>query len=213
MAHSGAHQPGETIRYGVHVAPEAELRVLGTVANKRALELGCAYSNAVALAHLGTHVITVDPSAERLARVRAEADAHEVKVETHQGDLADLAFLRADSIDVALSIDTLPEVDDLGRLVRQVHRVLKHDAAFVFAYEHPLAAALSGAEHPYFDAAPRAAERGGEAVTHHPRAIGDVFTTLVRSGFRVDLIAEPRSRSGAADTPVTIIWRARKEGV
>ena len=49
----------------------------------------------------------------------------EVRVELRQGDVADLAFLRADSIDVAFSAYAFDDVEDLARVFRQVHRVLK----------------------------------------------------------------------------------------
>ena len=58
-------------------------------------------------------------------------------------DAADLAFLRADSIDVALAAGLLGEVEDIDRLFRQVHRVLRPGAPFVFSYEHPIALAIA----------------------------------------------------------------------
>ena len=61
------------------------------------------------------------------------------RVDWRVGDLADLAFLRADSIDAVLSVHALSEVDDSARVFRQVERVLRPNAPFVFSYEHPFA--------------------------------------------------------------------------
>ncbi len=138
-----------------------------------------------------------------------------MKVEWRTGDLADLAFLRAESIDVAFSAYSVAEVDDAARLFRQVQRVLKPNGPFVFSYEHPMALCLgaSGAiERSYFDPGPIDVERHGERVLVHARGVGDVFTELGRAGFRVDTILEPRPDSPGARVPSTIVWRARKEG-
>ena len=106
---------------------EAELRLCGDVRNKRVLDLGCGRGeNAVALAKQGAHVIAVDQSADAARRrARRSPTQHEVRVEWHQSDVADLAFLRADSIDLTLAAGLLTEVDDVDRLFRQVHRVLR----------------------------------------------------------------------------------------
>src|SRR5205807_6455173 len=87
----------------------------------------------------GAHAIAVDRSAAQLSLARKLADSAEVRVEWHEGDAADLAFLRADSIDVAFAACVLGEVEDIDRLFRQVHRVLRPGAPFVFSIEHPMA--------------------------------------------------------------------------
>src|SRR5262249_27148121 len=108
------------------------------VRGKRVLELGCgAGENAVAFARQGAHTIALDASRAQLALGRNLAEAEEVRVEWHASDAADLAVLRADSIDLAFSAGLMGELEDLDRLLRQVHRVLRPGSAFVFAYEHP----------------------------------------------------------------------------
>jgi SAM-dependent methyltransferase len=145
-------------------------------------------------------------------------------------EAADLAFLRADSIDLAFSAGLLAEVEDVDRLFRQVHRVLRPGAAFVFAYEHPLAlcAGRDDAEpgglplgnlevrRSYFDVGPIEFARDGEKLTLWQRTIADVFGALHRAGYRVDALLEPepvRSADPGPALPTTIVWRARKEGV
>jgi len=75
----------------------------------------------------------VDFSAEQLAFARRLADRESVRIELREGDLADLAFLRAETIDLVFSAYAFGFVEDLGRVFRQVHRVLKGDAALVFS--------------------------------------------------------------------------------
>src|SRR5262245_36978113 len=93
-----AELPLDVVSYGPDCASEAELKLLGRVEGKRVLELGCGGgSTAVALAKQGAKVIAIDGSTEQLAQARRLSEREEVAVEWHQGDLAELAFVRADT--------------------------------------------------------------------------------------------------------------------
>ena len=220
-----------TVAFGADLPADDDLRLCGDVTGKRVLDLGCgAGENAVVLAGRGAHVIAVDASAGRLAAARRLADAAEVRVEWHQCDASDLAFLRADSIDLALATGLIGEVDDLDRLLRQVHRVLRPGAPFVFSFDHPVALCLGRDEvapgalplgarelrRSWFDAAPCPIRRHGETMHVVPRTISAVFASLHRAGYRTELLLEPeslRSEDPGPALPTTVVWRARKEGV
>jgi SAM-dependent methyltransferase len=209
---------------------DAVVRLLGNVRGKRVLELGCGTGEAaVRFAQEGATVIGVDGSAEHIANARAASEAAEVRLELHSGDLADLAFLRADSIDVAFSEGALAQVSELGRLFRQVHRVLRHGANFVFTLPHPVALGTEVEPSPegalplgrtylsrsYFDTSPIDVGTDGQSLLLTRHTVTDVFTGLTRTGFRVDTLLEPepvRAQGGRALLPATIVWRARKEG-
>jgi ubiquinone/menaquinone biosynthesis C-methylase UbiE len=195
---------------------DRELRLLGDLRGKRVLDLGCGTgAAAIAFAQQGAIVIALDASDARLAHARERAERDEVKVEWRKGDLADLAFLRAESIDAAFSADAVAEVDDAARLFRQVQRVLKPNGPFVFSYEHPMALCIGPSEavaRSYFEPGPIDVERDGETARVYTRGIGEVFTELGRAGFRVDTVLEPRPDTPGARVPATIVWRARKEG-
>jgi SAM-dependent methyltransferase len=220
----------DTVTFGPGLPTDVELRLCGDVKGKRVLDIGCgAGENAIACARNGAHVIALDTSRGQLTLARKLAAAAEVRVEFHDSDAADLAFLRADSIDLALAIGILGEVDDVDRLLRQVHRVLRPGAAFVFSFDHPMALAIGrdddtpgtlplGAlevRRDYFAADPVAVVRNDERIMVYPRSIADVFASLHRAGYRVDVLLEPETASddpGPA-IPRTLLWRARKEGV
>lgn len=211
---AATNPPTDVLLYGPDGPTERELRLLGDVREKRVLDLGCGTGQAaVALARQGAIVIGLDASEGQLERARQIADREEVKVEWRKGDLADLAFLRAESIDVAFSAFAVAEVADVARLFRQVQRVLKPGAPFAFSYEHPFS--LVGTPpvgHSYFDPGPALVERNGEPIHLYLRTIGEIFTELGRAGFRVDTIAEPEFGAVDGRIPSTIVWRARKEG-
>jgi SAM-dependent methyltransferase len=232
----GSAPPGDArgagvVHYGRDLPTEAELRLIGDVRGKRVLDLGCGEgANAVVFARAGAHVIAVDRSVDALAQGRRRADEAEVRVEWHQGDVADLAFLRADSIDVTLAAGLLAEVDDVDRLLRQVHRVLRASAPFVFSYDHPMALAVGRDDaapgglplgrlevrRSYFEPGPLHVVRDGQDLTLYPRTVSEVFAALHRAGYRVDALLEPellRSGDPGPAAPTAIIWRARKEGV
>jgi SAM-dependent methyltransferase len=195
---------------------ERELRLVGAVSGKRVLDLGCGTGRAaITFAKLGAIVIAVDGSRERVERARARAETDEIKVEFRETDLADLAFLRADSVDVVYSGDAVGEVDDVPRLFRQVERVLRPHAAFVFTYDHPMGRCVGpdgSIARSYFDPGPVVETRGSETVQRFTRTVGEVFTDLARAGLRTDTILEPRPEGPGARVPTTIVWRARKEG-
>jgi ubiquinone/menaquinone biosynthesis C-methylase UbiE len=212
----------DVARYGPDIPTEAELKLCGNVEGKRALELGGTAQAAIAFAKQGAHAIAVDSSSDRLADLRRRADEDEVKIELHESDLADIAFVRADSIDLAFSSYAFDDVDDLNRVFRQVHRVLRQDCPLVFSLSHPSYAMIDdAAEDPllvrrsYF-------ERSTDGEKPH-RTISELFTGLIRSNFRVDTILEPspanagpRSsewREAFRYVPRTLIIRARKEGI
>jgi SAM-dependent methyltransferase len=193
-----------SITFGPGVPDEAELRLCGDVSGRRVVELGLADpSNAVTVASLGGRAIGVDPDEARADAARRAAEAAGVRVEVHRGDLADLGFATSASVDLVLSVWSLQHVDDLPRLLRQVHRVLKPGAPFVCSLPHPIAAMLEG----------------GEVVLRKPywsggRTVSALFTAITRADFQVDVMLEPAPVSGKdAFVPAALLLRARKLGV
>jgi SAM-dependent methyltransferase len=198
-----------SVWFGNGVADDGEFRLCGTVTGKRTIELGIgpvpagAFPNAVILAQGGAKSIAVDPSPERIAELRRMAEQAEVRVECHQGELADLGFATSGSVDLVVATQTLDDVDDLPRLLRQVHRVLKPDASFVLSLTHPVASMFD----PGVDAPQR---RYGSTV----RSLGELFMSFERSNFRIDVLHE-LAPLGAREAlvPSVLLLRARKLGV
>lgn len=220
----------DVVHYGPDIPTEADLRLLGPLEGRRVLELGCGGGPmTVAMAKQGARVIAVDESAQQLARARGLADREEVKVELHQGDLADLAFVRADTVDVALSVYSLGAVADLDRVFRQVHRVLRPEAPLVVSLPHPVFRAMQPNSNPpcfertYFDRAPIPWTFGNDSGNDYPLTISDLFTSLTRANFRVDAVLEPEPAKSKHRSsywtdmmqwiPSTLVVRARKQGI
>jgi len=219
---SGLDLPTDVVTYGPDVAREDTLKLLGNVDGKRVLDLGCgAGHNAIALARQGAKVIGVDESSDQVADARAACEREKVKVELHHAPLAELAFIRADTIDAVLSVWGLVPVDDIDRVFRQVDRVLRPEHPLVLSMPHP-AFAMVDTDDPerrirraYWEPAPT------KGII--PRTISALFTSLGRANFRVDTVLEPQPTTGGPRTiawhdhmqyvPATLIIRARKQGI
>jgi SAM-dependent methyltransferase len=233
--HSAGYQEGarlstDVAHYGPDIGTEADYRLLGDLKGKRVLELGCGGAQcSIAFAKQGATAIGVDFSAEQLAFARRLCDREEVRIELHLSDLADLAFLRADTIDLVFSAYAFGYVEDLNRVFRQVHRVLKVGAPLVFSLPHPAYDMLDDdsaepllVRRSYFDRSPIDYEYNGIGFTDYHHTIADLYMSLVRASYRVDLMMEPEPTAAGPRSPFwrppftsvprTLIVRARKEG-
>jgi SAM-dependent methyltransferase len=193
------------LSYGARIPHEGELRLCGDLNGKRTIELGISPDiNALALAQAGSKAMALDPDPSRIAAGRAAAEADGVRVQFHQGDLADLGFAPSGTVDLVLAVGSLDGVDDLARVLRQVHRVLRPEAPLVLSMTHPISSMLDGAEvvlrRPY-----------GQGPS---RSLSDLFLSLQRTNFRVDVIHElfPVGQLNAM-VPTALVMRARKLGV
>jgi SAM-dependent methyltransferase len=233
--HSAGYQEGarlstDVAHYGPDIGTEADYRLLGDLKGKRVLELGCGGAQcSIAFAKQGATAIGVDFSAEQLAFARRLCDREEVRIDLHLSDLADLAFLRADTIDLVFSAYAFGYVEDLNRVFRQVHRVLKVGAPLVFSLPHPAYDMIDDdstepllVRRSYFDRSPIDYEYNGIGFTDYHHTIADLYMSLVRTSYRVDLMMEPEPnaagprspfwRAPFTSVPRTLIVRARKEG-
>lgn len=191
--------------FGDDISGERDLRLVGDVRGKRVLELGLppGPANSVALAQAGARVIAVDNSLDRIATGRRAAESAGVRVEFQHAELFQLGFATSSSLDLVLCVERLTSVDDVDRLLRQVHRVLKPEAAFVAVLEHPAHAMFDGDE-------PIARRRYGTATN---LTIGDLCMSLQRSNFALDVLYELYAKSKPrAVVPCTLAVRARKLG-
>ena len=219
---AGLDLPTDVVSYGPDIPREDALKLLGNVDGKRILDLGCgAGHNAIALARHGAKVIAVDESSDQVAEARAACEREGVRVELHHAPLAELAFIRADTIDAAISVHGLAPVADIDRVFRQVDRVLRPEHPLVLSMPHP-AFAMVDAE----DNEPRIQRSYWDPAVIDgdvPRTISYLFTSLGRANFRVDTVLEPEPLAAGPRgpqwhdhmryVPATVIFRARKQGI
>jgi SAM-dependent methyltransferase len=219
--------PVDVVSYGPDIPDESSLRLLGSLEGRRSLVLGVGNGRIpMVLARQGAHVIVIDPDHGALEDARDLADAEDQRLELHQGDMADLAFVRADTVDVALSVYDLGRFGDLDRVLRQVHRVLRPNAPFVCSLPHPAYLMLDAEGDDPFRVVDGYTDRGGresDGTVVFPRSVTDVFFSLQRANFRVDTVLEPMPVPAAdrgpfwseamTKVPATLVVRGRKEGI
>ncbi len=192
------------ISFGRDIPDDTELRLCGDISDgKRAIELGIGSSrNSIEFALAGAKAIAVDPDPAKIESIRAAAADAEVTVACHVSDLADLGFATSGSIELVVADHTIgDDVDDFGRLLRQVHRVLTSSRPFVISVPHPYAGVHSTDEY------------GSKVLPYGSvgRTIGDWHIQLTRANFRVDQILE-LGVSDISPVPTTLVIRASKEG-
>ena len=186
------------ISFGDDVPDDTVLKLCGDIFDgRRVLELGISPArNSLVVAAAGGKAIAVEPDPELVADLRAAAAAAELHVECHEDDVADLGFLASGSTELVVANHTLGAVADPGRLLRQVHRVLRVGTPLVMSVGHPFAAVDIDAGIGY----------GETSLT-----IGDWLTLFERSNFRVDRLLELDDPAHVG-VPTTMIVRAHKEG-
>lgn len=210
----GRGRPTDYVELGPDLPDSLARRLLGDLDGKRVLDLGCGMGHgAIAMAKAGAKVFAIDPDPIQIDATRDLCETEEVVLETHEGDLAGLAFLQPDSFDAVVSVHALAASAELDRAFRQVHRVLKEGSPLVLSLPHPAAKLVDP-----FDDDPDQVVRpyfGGEALGSgpsltHPHTIADAFGGLFRANFRVDTLLEPAPADGVL--PQCFVMRGRKVG-
>jgi SAM-dependent methyltransferase len=182
---------------------EDEARLLGKVAGRAVLEVGCGAAQCARwLADQGAHVVAFDLSARQLQHARRiDEQLGRSALSLVQADATALPFADA-SFDIACSaFGAVPFVADSGLLMREVARVLRPGGRWVFSVPHPLRWALPdlpGEEglivrHSYFDRRPYVEqdEQGVATYVEHHRTLGDRLRELTAAGLDVLDLIEP----------------------
>ena len=208
---AGGERPIDTVELGPGDVRGLGRRLLGEFNGRRILELGAGRAHtAIAMAAAGARVVAIDPNAKELAKARIAIEAAEVAVELHEAEPFELAFLHADIFDAVVAVHSLAAAPNLGRVFRQVHRVLKPDRPLVFTLPHPISLMTDPDDQSQITSG--YAESGhvgrGMYLTHR-HTISEVFTLLTRSNFHVDTLLEP---TGDGPLPASVVFRARKLG-
>ncbi len=203
-----AKRPLDYVELGAGTGPDTDHRLLGEVSGRRVLELGCGAGHAaVGLAARGARVTAVDGDVLQINMARTLASHQEVTVEFHQAEPAELAFMRADQVDLVISVSSLSFTADLDRVMRQAHRVLCPGGHIALSVPHPASLCADPDNsllnaHSWIDKGPI----DGRWV----HTAEDVVTSMGRANFVVDLLLEPHTNG---PQPVTLLARGRKLGV
>ncbi len=114
---------------------------LTAVKNKKIIDLGCGtgfflkeYAQGEIDKSLG---IDVDSELLELANENLRHEIEDGKVVFMQGNAADLKNVGEKSFDIALSVESIPNISDLKSFAKEVYRVLEIGGKFVAVVNHP----------------------------------------------------------------------------
>ncbi|HEY3867086.1 MAG TPA: class I SAM-dependent methyltransferase [Actinocrinis sp.] len=208
---------------------EAEAGLLGPVAGKRVLEVGCGAAQCARwLAGQGALVAGFDLSLRQLELARRidqhSIDQHRVEQPVDTGNGAEslpgpLPLVVADasavpfaddSFDIACSaFGAVPFVADSAAVMREICRVLKPGGRWVFAVPHPFRWCLPDdpgenglvVRDSYFDRRPYVEQDDSGVATYveHHRTFGDRVSELTAAGLMLRQVVEPEYPRGLGD--------------
>jgi SAM-dependent methyltransferase len=221
--------------WGPEGLDEARAGVLGLVAGRRVLEVGCGAAQCARwLGTRGAHPVGLDISERQLQHARRIDEAVGRHVPVVVGTATALPFRDA-SFDIVFSaFGALQFVHDAGRAVGEAARVLRPRGTFAFSVTHPVrwsmpddptTAGLVVASS-YWDRTPYVEQDEDGRVTYveHHRTLGDWVGLLAAHGFRITALLEPEWPEGhdrvwggwgperGRLVPGTAIFSAMREG-
>jgi SAM-dependent methyltransferase len=187
---------------------EAAAHLLGDVAGKDVLEVGCgAAQGARWLVSAGARVTAFDVSWGQLEQSRRLDERTGIRVHRLvQADAQALPF-RPSSYEIVVSaFGAIPFVADSAGVMREVARVLRPGGRFVFSVTHPIRWAFPDDPGPagltvqqsYFDRTPytEVDDSGTATYVEHHRTLGDRVRELVAAGLTVLDVIEPEWPAG-----------------
>jgi SAM-dependent methyltransferase/ADP-ribose pyrophosphatase YjhB (NUDIX family) len=201
--------PIDRIVYGGRTPDEGELGLLGDVAGKRVVVLGCGGGqDCIVLAKEGATVIGVDLSDKQVEYGRRLAEREGVLVTLMQGNVEELHIDDATQ-DLALSVHAMNYVERSDRAFAEAFRVLRRGSPFVLSVQHPFDMCLEGSP-PYgvrkayweeqLDWQWDFSEANASArMRSWFRTVSAWFSQLVAAGFRVERMLEPQPVADAGE--------------
>jgi SAM-dependent methyltransferase len=186
---------------------EADAGLLGPVAGRRVVEVGCGAAAAARwLATQGAEVVALDLSVGMLRQARLGARRSGVRVPLLQADAIHLPLADACADIACTAFGAVPFVDDSAAVMREVYRILRPGGRWVFAVTHPMRWIFLDdpgerglvAVHSYFDRRPYVEydETGAASYVEHHRTLGDRIRELVAAGFVLADLIEPEWPAG-----------------
>jgi SAM-dependent methyltransferase len=207
QAEHGAFLGDAWFLWGPEGLGEAQARLLGDVAGRRVLEIGCGAGQCGRwLVAQGAHAIGLELSWRQLAHSRRLDGKTRITLPAVQAEAARLPFA-AGSFDLACSsYGALPFVADASAVLREVARVLRPGGRFVFSVSHPVRWSFPDdpgdaglvADRSYFDRRAYVEQDGDGAARYveHHRTLGDWVRGIVGAGLRLVDLVEPEWPDG-----------------
>ena len=219
--------------YREHYNNPAFLAFLGDVVGKAVLDAGCGEGrNTRILARQGAHVVGVDISPRMIGLAREEEGKEPLGIHYEIASYSDLSLFPDASFDLVVSSMALMDGPDYEGAIREFFRLLGEHGELVFSISHPcfmtrgfawerdaqgnrvrLLVADYFDDEPWverwsFSKSPLPEDPPPFAVPTFPRILSYYLNTLIRSGFVLREVHEPRpSEEMCREHPWLSCWR------
>jgi len=193
------------------------VRLLEPLAGRKLIDVACGegyFSRAFAKA--GAKVVGADIAPELIAKAKEAGGG----VQYYVAPAEKLQFATTAQFDIAVCVLALQNIDDIGKVFKEVHRVLKPKGTFVFVLNHPAFRVLKRSSWVYdeghhqqyrridgylssakitVDMHP--GKRGRSKTVSYHRSIQDFSKALFNAGFTIDRIEEWTSHKTSEKGP------------
>jgi SAM-dependent methyltransferase len=219
--------------YREHFNSPAFLQFIGDLSGKTVLDAGCGegYSTRL-LARRGARIVGVDVSQRMIELAQQEEQREPLGIRYQVASFSDLSLFDDASFDTVVSFMALMDGPDFQGAAREIFRVLRPPGELIFSITHPCfmtrgygwvedengyATKLTVADYfvdqPYvehwrFKGGPAPKDARPFAVPVFPRTLSECVNTLIRAGFVLEEIGEPRPSGDACEEhPWLRRWR------
>jgi SAM-dependent methyltransferase len=207
QAEHGAFLGDVRFVWGPEGLDEADAKLLGPVAGRPVLEIGCGGGQCGRwLVEQGARAVGFDLSLGQLRHSRRIDRRTGIALPALQADAGHLPFADATFELACSSYGALPFVADAPAVLTEIARVLVPGGRLAFSTAHPVRWAFLDdagegglvAVHSYFDRRAYVEEDGVGAATYveHHRTLGDWIRAIVAAGFRLVDVVEPEWPDG-----------------
>lgn len=188
-------------------------KILPNFNNKSVLDLGCGYGwhSLYALENGASHVKALDISEKMLKIAKSKIAYSNIEYINHA--IEDYDF-EANSFDIVISSLAIHYVKDYAKLVADIYASLKPGGAFIMSVEHPIFTAEGSQDwvredgeikhfpvDNYFIEDQRNTNFLGSEIKKYHRTITSYVQTLIKNGFTVKELIEPKPDLKLMDIP------------
>lgn len=178
-------------------------RMLPSLKDKDVLDLGCGYGwhCIYAKENKAKKVCGIDISEKMLMEAKKKSKG--LDIEYYCGAIEDMIFPK-DSFDVVISSLAFHYLDNIDKLMKQIHKVLRKDGTLIFSCEHPVFTAYGSQDwyyendvpihfpvDSYFIEGKREANFLNEEVVKYHKTLTTYMKALLNNGFIIKDFEEP----------------------
>lgn len=203
-----------------HLNNPSFVKLIGVIKDKKTLDVGCGEGyNTRIFARMGARITGIDISPKMIEHARRAEQEEPLGIRYEVASFTDLSIFSDGSFDTVLSTMALMDSPDYEKAIKEIYRVLHKQGDFFFSISHPCFMTRGfgwvKSEEPgnetlltvsgYFDKEHWIEQWGFSqvpeerrieiplfAVPRFPRTLSEYINPLIRAGFVLKKISEPR---------------------